>query len=477
VAVTVGDLLEGLRSLSQSLADTSRAESPQRDPGEVLAHWPALASATIRALDLSPLPGQWKDDNASLRALLSRVAAGDAQPPGQPPELGAADAASVLGSMALRVGAVADMLADQPTALTPRDESSALVLLAGVLEPVHRAARSTLELLGSPHDSSAAWLLQRITTHSEALARLGSIVRGGRYADLIAIPPEEDSLDAALATWRTVSQQVLSSPRCVTGLSLQTVAGDLMILTAATVHAVHTAETLGLVPSEPDGWTRKALTDANTRWRNLARWPTFVRLDGVRTLEQEDASRSLRQHVTRLLRDGRDWATPDVIATRTDPTWLLSTMRRAIHTGTAVAAGHERALVNLVHNGGQLWIAALALEPPQQHGNYVYQAHHRRRWVTMPAGDAHGLELLQHAQSATRHTERAGTFLDYRTPLARSLSSGSRSTAVLPGASLVPDGEPQAAGWETVGAAPISAARRRPIHWQSQAPTPPSPSR
>lgn len=165
------------------------------------------------------------------------------------------------------------------------------------------------------------------------------------------------------------------------------------------------------------------------------------------------------------------------MANRTDPTLLLSTMRRAIHTGTAVAAGHERALLNLVHSGGQLWIAALALGLPQHHGSEVYQARNRRRWLPMPAGESHGLELLQHAQNATRLTERAGAFLDYTTPLASPVNRG--RTSATPSVIALPQAAPEPAslGWEIVEAAPVSAAHRRPIPWQSHTPAPPSPSR
>ncbi len=477
MAVTVGDLLEGLRSLSQDLVDHRRGESAQRSAETDLGEWPALASATIRVLDLVPLPERWRDDNASLRAILTRVATGEAQPTAQTPRPDATEETTVLASMTVRIGVIADMLVGQPTADTTRDESAALVLLAGVLAPVHHAAQSTLHSIGNQHDSDAAWLLQRVATHTEGFARIGGYVRGGRYADLIAIPPGEDSLEAALATWQRVSHQVLALRRGATGLAMQTVAGDLMILTAAAAHTVHAAETLGIVPPEPDRLTTKTLTDAHTHWRELAAWPTFVRLDGLRTPDHEDASRTLRRHITTLLRDGRDWAVPDVIANRADPTALLSTMRRALHTGTAVAASHERALTQLVHNGGQLWIAALALGLPQHHGGEVYQARNRRRWLPMPAGEAHGLELLQQAQNATRLTERAGTFLDYTTPLARSVNRGRTGTA--PSETPLPHAAPEPASveWEIVEAAPVSAAHRRPIPWQSHTPASPSLSR
>lgn len=252
-----------------------------------------------------------------------------------------------------------------------------------------------------------------------------------------------------------------------------------MILTAAAAHTIHAASRLGVLPGEPDQATIKALTEAHTLWRGLAVWPTFVRLDGLRTPDHQDASLTLRQHITRLLRDGRDWATPEVVASRSDPSALLTTMRRAIHTSTAVAASHERALTRLNHIGGQLWIAALALELPQHHGNEVYQARNRRRWIPMPAGESHGLELLMQAQNATRLTERAATFLGYTTPLAGSIGTdqGGLAPSVTRQVSPPAGDARVSVEWEIVETAPISAARNRPIPWQSQPPTRPSLSR
>ena len=461
MGATVGDLVGGLRSLAEELGDPDAPGAGRRAVADDLAMWPALASATVRALDLSPLPPKWHDDHASLRAVLGRIAAGEADPQ-RPSAPDPAQGTPRLAAMAVRIGLIADLLVGLPATRSSWEESSAVLLLAGVLAPVHSAARSSLHLLDRNHDSSAAWLLQRVATHTEGLSRLSGSVHGGRYAELFSPAPGEGSLDAALVTWRTETRRVLASQRCVTGLSLQTAAGDVMILTAAAAHAVNAMVSLGRVDPTEGQLAISWLADANAAWRGPARWPTSVRLDGVRTLAHEQASRTLRQRISEVLRDGREWAAPETIQRRVDPEGLLATMRRALRAGTSVAAAHERAIGNLVQGAGQLWVPALALTPPHRVGPEVFQARNRRRWIPMPAGEAQGLELLRLAQTATLLTSSSHHLLDRLAPIGRGLTRdpGGDIAAVV----SAPGGEERGGPlWETVPDRKRPAPAREPV--------------
>ena len=53
-------------------------------------------------------------------------------------------------------------------------------------------------------------------------------------------------------------------------------------------------------------------------------------LDGVRDVEQTDASRRVRQVVTDSLRRDGDWLPAEVIAERMDVPALVATMRRSM---------------------------------------------------------------------------------------------------------------------------------------------------
>jgi hypothetical protein len=89
---TVGSLLDGAHARAWELCSQG-GDSPADGMSEdraaaLLAAWPRLASATLRALDAVPVEPVWLDDTAAVRQVLAVVAASSGwqavgvQPPG-----------------------------------------------------------------------------------------------------------------------------------------------------------------------------------------------------------------------------------------------------------------------------------------------------------------------------------------------------------------------------------------------------------
>ena len=128
------------------------------------------------------------------------------------------------------------------------------------------------------------------------------------------------------------------------------------------------AAQLGVVDAGRAGVAGSAWGAAHAAWRTPTGWPSTVRLDGVRDLDQVRASRQVRQLVTDQLREGKGWLPADALAERFDVAALLGTMRRGLHGVGNVALAHFQAVDTLVRGPGRLWIAANAVSQPAYRG-------------------------------------------------------------------------------------------------------------
>ena len=113
---TVGSLLDGAHARAWELCSQG-GDSPADGTSEdraaaLLAAWPRLASATLRALDAVPVEPVWLDDTAAVRQVLAEVVAASSwwQAVGvQPQGDDRAPNGDVL-AIARRIGLIADLL-------------------------------------------------------------------------------------------------------------------------------------------------------------------------------------------------------------------------------------------------------------------------------------------------------------------------------------------------------------------------------
>jgi len=425
---TVGSLLDGAHARTWELCSAPDGMREDR-AAALLAAWPRLASATLRALDMVPLEPVWLDDTASVRQVLAEVVAascwsqavgvqqqGDVRAPNR----------DVL-AIARRIGLIADLLSGQSAASTDVDRAAVVGLQANLLAPVHAVAVATMAALNDQTGlQTTRWLFRAVMARTERYAAMPTVERAGRYEDVAAIAPGEPSLDGAIAEWVRATVAALTSPHRATGTALQVAAGDAMILTATAATACRAATQLGYVDASTAAKALAALAHAHRAWRAPTRWPNTVYLDGVRDVEQADASRLLRQVVTDSLRRDRDWLPAEAMAERMDVPALVATMRRGMHAVGNVALAHFQAIENLVRGRGQLWIAANAITQPAYWGSATIEAACRKGWVPMPRDEGAGNELLAAAREALASTIVALAALDVTAAAPPTAESGSR---------------------------------------------------
>ncbi|MHB1009393.1 MAG: hypothetical protein ACYC1E_09235 [Propionibacteriaceae bacterium] len=416
---TVGSLLDGAHVRAWELcsqAPDSPADGMNEDlAAALLAAWPTLASATLRALEAVPLEPAWLDATAAVRQVLGEVVAAsrgwqavNVQPQGDDP----APNAGVL-AVARRIGLIADLLSGEPAASTDVDRAAVVGLQANLLAPVHAVAVATMAALDDQSGlQTARQLVREVMVRTERYAVMPPVERAGRYEDVAAPAPGEPSLDGAIAEWVRATVASLTSPYRVTGTALQAAAGDAMILTATAATVCQAATQLGHVDADAAARALAALAPAHEAWRASARWPNTVYLGGVRDVEQADASRLLRQVVTDSLRRDGGWLPAEVIADRLDVPVLVATMRRGMHAVGNVALAHFQAIENLVRGRGQLWISANAITQTAYWGSATIEAACRKGWVPMPREEGAGIELLAAAREALTSTTVALAALD-----------------------------------------------------------------
>jgi hypothetical protein len=406
MTATVGSLLDDIHARAWELC--ARAEEPPTEAARgdraaaQLAAWPRLAASALRALDAVALEQPWRDDTASVRMALADMTG--ARVPWLEPRTPNGDRpapSSDVLEIAVRLGAIADLLSGQPRFAVEGDVAAALGLRANLVAPVHAVAVATMDALGDRlGEQRVRWLLRGVMACTERFALAPAPERAGRFEDVAAITPVEPSLDGAIAEWARATTDVLSSRLRVTGTALQAAAGDALILTATAATVCAASVQLRLVGPEAGDRALSALTRAHGAWRSPTHWPDAVRLDGVRDLEQVDASRRLRQTITETLRQDQNWLPAEAMAVRQDIPALLATTRRGMHAVGNVALAHFQAVENVVRGRGRLWIAASAVTQPAFQGSATIEAAVRRGWVPMPRGEPVGIELLAAARQA-----------------------------------------------------------------------------
>lgn len=419
MTATVGTLLDDVHARAWQLCQTS-CENPDEASREqlasgLLAGWPRLAQAALRALDAVRVEPVWLDDGSAVREVLRaiageksftspRVAGGDVAP---------AASERAVRAIATRLGVIADLLSGEPAARTDVDRAASVGLQANVVAVVHAVAVTTLAALGDQREAETArWLIRGVLARSERQAVTPTGHRAGRYEDVAAISSDDRSLDGAIARWLPATLAALGSPRRVTQTALQFAAGDALILIATAGTVLNAAAQGGLVRDDRADRARAALAGAHVAWRPLVSWPGTVRLNGVRDIEQFEASRQLRQVITDNLRENRGWLPPETLSDRFDLAALMGSLRRGLHGVGNVAVAHFQTMDRLVRSPGQLWIVASAVTQTAYRGYATIGAASRKGWVPMPPGEPAGLDLLAGAKLALAKTTLAVAALD-----------------------------------------------------------------
>lgn len=416
MTTTVGTLLDDVHArawdLCSQLGDHVAGDAGDERAAGLLAAWPRLAAAAARVLGAVSLEPAWLDDTGSVRDGLAEVTRRPPLPALDDSVTRAVVPDREVVAVAIRLGMIADLLAGQPPASTAVDRAAVVGLQANVVAVVHAVAVATLAALEGQRDvQSSRWLLRGVLVRTERFAVMPTEQRKGRYEDVAAVTPD-GSLDAAIADWVRATAEVLASRQRVTQTALQVAAGDALILTAAAATVCTSAAQLGHVDMERAAAAGSALAAAHAAWRTPTAWPSTVRLEGVRDLEQVRASRLLRQLVTDQLREGKGWLSAEALAERFDVGALLGTMRRGLHAVGNVALAHFQAVDTLVRGPGRLWIAATAVTQPAYRGYATIEAACRQGWVTMPPLEPAGLALLAAAKRALGTSTLAVAALD-----------------------------------------------------------------
>lgn len=471
MTATVGRLLDDAHArtwdLCSQLGDHAADEAGADRAVGLLAAWPRLATAALRVLDAVAVEPAWLDDAGSVRDVLAEVVRRPPLPPFDDTVTRMVVPDRTILAVATRLGIVADLLTGQPPARSTVDRAALAGLHANVVAVVHALAVATLAVLEGQRDvQSSRWLFRGVLVRTERFAVVPPQQRSGRYEDVAATGPE-GSLDAAISGWVRATVDVVASRQRVTQTALQVAAGDALILTAAAATVCASAAQLGVVDAGRAGAAGAALAAAHAAWRTPTGWPSTVRLDGVRDLDQVRASRLVRQLVTDQLREGKGWLTADALADRFDVAALLGTMRRGLHGVGNVALAHFQAVDTLVRGPGRLWIAANAVSQPAYRGYVTIAAAVRHGWVPMPPMEPTGLALLADARRALAATTAAVGALDGTAAAATQAPGPSVGALRWERGRIVAFAPPdQPALFETVrtsGLAGVTAEQRRPV--------------
>lgn len=402
MTASIGDLLAGAERLAWKVV--SRPASPEATAG-LLAAWPVLARTALRAMDAVPLP-----PGERLRSVRSGLASVEATGTRASEAVVVPDPA--VAGVAQRLGAIADLLVDEPQAVSMADLESARALRSSLLVPVYAITRATLaglEQAAGPVEPQ--WAFQALSACTEPFALVPAGARSSRYDQLAAIPAGERSLEAAIAAWSAVTLDSLAGRYTVTGTALQTAAGDALILTAAAAVVVRAAGGLGVVEPAMASDAEQALRHAHLAWGSSARWPAGVRVDGARPVDQLLASRRLR-HELDALRDGPGWRDPAAMEASFGVERLLAATGRGVHATANVALSHFQAIDNLVRGRERLWIAVPTITEPEVRAWAALQAGGHNRWVLLPQAASIGRAMIAAAAALVPATSRAVAALD-----------------------------------------------------------------
>ena len=418
MTASVSDLLDRLHRQAFAISNLTPQPSEDRWWAQSVV-WPKLAAATIRAINNIPTDRPSRNDDLGMvDSILHPIARNQwfpihARGAGRqvPPDRRLVDMARVLGG-------IADLLTVRLNGVES-DPATVLGLQANLLSPVMVAANWSL---ATAPDSKPNWTARR---HLQVLSGIGTAfafipvaLRTGPYDDIAAVPRSENSLDAAIHTWLDAAKDALATRKGLSGVTLRTIAADLSVICGAAATLTNAAIAQGQLGEDRGRPVVKAISEANTRWREASRWPQTIYLGGARHAGLTEASVRLRQTVIDTLRDGEAWAGPRAIVKRLPRQDLLAVARRAMHAAAAAGQQHHAAVINLFWGRDRLMIASRALEGATYMNKDAFTARRRGEWLPMPRYEPTGVEV---SRAATRALDATAAAHDLAIGTARSI--------------------------------------------------------
>ena len=397
---TAGQILDDLQRQAWDLAAAlperryERREVASQNAAGHLAGWPRLAQMGLHALRAVPLSPGEQHNLALLIPALARVAVRPVTGPVDPR----------VARMADLLGAVGDLLHDEPTAFGP-DERDALAVRAKILAGIETAGRSTLGFLDhAARLSRTRWPgeLSKVVDEAHRSIRVPPGERQGRYDDVAAVTLDDPTLAGVIARWKTATAAALTPESgAASSHGVRRVTEDLGLLATSSAVLAQAAGHLRVVDQGAGNVAAAALAAAGEGWRKAAvSWPPHVRSGGRASEEQVEASVGLRNVLTAFLRDGATWAKPEDIAARLDPASALADVRRGAAVAERLGYMYQDCVSALVHSE-VLTIPARAIARTEAALPMELLAAARRgQWVPLPASQPAAQNLLAAAGAA-----------------------------------------------------------------------------
>jgi len=357
----------------------------------------------LRAVPLSP--GE-QHNLALLIPVLERVAVR--------PVTGPVD--SRVARMADLLGAIGDLLHDEPTAFGP-DERDALAVRAKILAGIETAGRSTLGFLDhAARLSRSGWPgeLGKVVDEAHRSMRVSPGQRQGRYDDVAALQVGDPTLAGVIARWKTATAATLTTEAgAASSRGVQMATMDFGLLATSSAVLVRGAGHLKVIDRGASDMAAAALAAAGEGWRKAAAsWPPHVQSGGRASEDQASASLGLRDALKALMRDGATWATPEQIATRWDPSVALADVRRGATAAERLGYTYQDCVASLVYSE-VLTTPARALQRTEgAQPTELLAAARRGQWVPLPANQPAATNITAAAAAAVDLTRDARLAVD-----------------------------------------------------------------
>ena len=409
---TAGQLLEDLQRQAWDLAAAlpehrhERHKLATQHAAGHLAGWPRLAQMGLHALRAVPLSPGGHHHVVLLIPALERVAAH--------PVKGTADPR--VARMADLLGAVGDLLDDEPTAFGP-DERDALAVRAKILAGIETAGRSTLGFLDhAARLSNTSWPgeLGKVVDEAHRSLRVPAGERQGRYDDVAAVTLGDPTLAGVIARWKTATAAALTPQGgAASSRGVQMAAVDLGLLALSSAVLVRGASQLGVIDQGVGTATVVAFEAASEGWRDAAAsWPSHVRAGGHASEDQVTASMGLRDSLNALLRAGDKWATPEDIMGRVDPLAALAAVRRGATAAERLSYTYQECVSSLVHSEALTIPARAVQRTGAAQPTELLTAVQRGHWVPLSADQPAATNLTTAAAAAVELTRDARQAVD-----------------------------------------------------------------
>lgn len=341
-----------------------------------------------------------------------------------------------LEDAALLFGGIADMLVDHRprfqvdapprwfySGLPPRkpvyewrdrNEAAATALQDNLLAATYAIGHWTLNRLranGTERTPFARSLRHLVNTCHRA-AQTNPDCRRSSLEHLTSTPADEPSLYGALTRWATEAEQALHR-RLVTSGTFAMLASDLTILTAATHHTLRpgTRKELG----DPQEVT-KALTAALTGWKQVAAWPTNMRLGGPRARDYIAASRELRSYLAAELTGTDGWRTPSQLQERFTTTQLDTLTHTLAQRSARMGDALSKTVRDMTIGQGRLWLdtpTARTVDSDLRKTRWIHQADEEPPvavpvdWHVSRRPTEQAIQLADTSHEAAKHSEQA----------------------------------------------------------------------